>query len=299
MIMQSEMDAERAREVGAHDSIKVCGNLKYDVAVDEPPTPVASNSGSEISNSKVGVQVGAGADLDRRFALSTSSHLIVAGSTAADEEYVLLAALTEVRNHVGLERSRLVIAPRHPERFNEVASLIAHSTFKFVRRSQATASSPTQVGGRRAGTSLDEDPTGDQQADVILLDTIGELASIYRFATVVFVGGSLVPRGGHNIIEPAAFAKPIIVGPHTENFDQIVSDFARRGALVQISDTEENRVKSLARELIHLLSDRGEALAIGERAREFLLENRGATECTIDAIREILGPKIESAEDGE
>src|SRR6185295_8350290 len=103
---------------------------------------------------------------------------------------------------------------RHPERFNEVASLVAQSGFRFARRSEDAL----------ANIDL-------RTADVILLDTIGELAALYRFAAVVFVGGSLVPRGGHNIIEPAAFAKPIIVGKHTGNFPQIVSDFAEAGAL--------------------------------------------------------------------
>jgi 3-deoxy-D-manno-octulosonic-acid transferase len=126
---------------------------------------------------------------------------------------------------------------------------------------------------------------------LILLDTIGELARIYRFAAVVFVGGSLVARGGHNIIEPAAFAKPVIVGPYTENFRQIVSDFERADAVVQINATGEDAVNSLSRALIGLLSDRERARAIGERARDILIANRGATECTLAAIEEIL--KIE------
>jgi 3-deoxy-D-manno-octulosonic-acid transferase len=294
MVMQSEADAERARELGARDRIKVCGNLKYDVNVDQPLVAVTSRAGSEISKSEGRETADLGADLDRRFALSTSPHLIVAGSTAPEEESLLLAALSEVREHTGLQQTRLVIAPRHPERFNEVASLIARSTFHFVRRSRAIAST-AEAGGTRADPSSEEDAAVDQGADVILLDTIGELATIYRFATVVFVGGSLVPRGGHNIIEPAAFAKPIIVGSHTENFHQIVSDFARRGALVQITARGGERVKSLARELIHLLSAREEALAMGERAREILHANRGATQCTMVAIGEILGPRIESA----
>ena len=86
-----------------------------------------------------------------------------------------------------------------------------------------------------------------------MLDTIGELAALYRFAAVVFVGGSLVPRGGHNIIEPALYAKPIIVGPHTENFRQIVSDFAQADAVMQISATDEAISNSFTRELIRLL----------------------------------------------
>ena len=129
---------------------------------------------------------------------------------------------------------------------------------------------------------------GEGSSDVILLDTIGELASIYRFAAVVFVGGSLVARGGHNIIEPAAFAKPVVVGPHTENFRQIVADFASADAVVQIGVKGKEVAGSLSRELIRLLSDRERASAIGARARAILLKNRGATDCTVVAIREVI-----------
>jgi 3-deoxy-D-manno-octulosonic-acid transferase len=119
---------------------------------------------------------------------------------------------------------------------------------------------------------------------VILLDSIGELSFIYRFAAVVFVGGSLVPHGGHNIIEPAAHAKPILVGPHTDNFRQIVSDFADGDALVQIDESGDAASISFAREVIRLLSDRETAAAMGSRAREIILRNRGATRCTVAAI---------------
>jgi 3-deoxy-D-manno-octulosonic-acid transferase len=127
--------------------------------------------------------------------------------------------------------------------------------------------------------------------DIVLLDTIGELASVYRYAAVVFVGGSLVQRGGHNIIEPAAYAKPIIVGPHTENFRQIVSDFARADALIQIGASGNHAVDELTRELTRLLSESEHARAMGERGREILLRNRGATDCTVAMIREVV--KIE------
>jgi len=184
-----------------------------------------------------------------------------------------------------LEGTRLLIAPRHPERFNEVANLIAKSGFSFVRRSQPEViTSQTQV-----ALSLDplsSTPEDPQNAVVILLDTIGELASIYRFAAVVFVGGSLVPRGGHNIIEPAAFAKPIIVGPHTENFRQIITDFICNDAVVQLTKNDD-LAGSLAAEIIRLLQDRDKARAMGERARAMLLRNRGATECTVAAIKTI------------
>lgn len=254
MIMQSDADAERARELGGPPNrVRVCGNLKYD-------QPEVRGWGFGVG--KELAETVSDKEIDLQFALSTSSHLIVAGSTAPGEEEMLLAALTKIRAHDGFEDTRLLIAPRHPERFDEVARLIAKSSFKFARRSETASSS---------------------QANVILLDTIGELASVYRFAAVVFVGGSLVPRGGHNIIEPAAFAKPIVVGNHTGNFRQIVSDFAAAGAVVQIDSNH------LAEAFLQLLSDRALAREMGDQALGILLANRGACERTIAAIKDLDG----------
>ena len=252
LIMQSEADRARALELGADPlRVRVCGNLKYDKSVAD------ENSLHD--------------ELDNQFALSSSPRLIVAGSTAPGEEKILLDALKQVRAQAGLEDARLLIAPRHPERFNEVAGLISQSGFKLARRSEL----------RRAAIN-------DDHSDVILLDTIGELAAVYRFAAVVFVGGSLVPRGGHNIIEPALYAKPIIVGPHTENFRQIVYDFSRADALVQVSSTVAQAEGGFAREVIRLLSDREAAQTVGARALDLLMKSRGATLCTVAAIESVL-----------
>lgn len=278
LVMQSEADAERARALGAHRArVRVCGNLKYDV-------PEANHLTSEIANleSEIAEQ------LDAQFALSVSPHLIVAGSTAPGEESILLATLNEARKQPGLAAARLVIAPRHPERFNDVASLLAQSGLRVARRSQAKTVTATRAASDANAPTID-DP---RAADVILLDTIGELAALYRFAAVVFVGGSLAPRGGHNIIEPAVYAKPIIVGPHTENFRQIVADFARADAVVQIAATRDSLARAFTREVIRLLIERESAQAMGERAREILRRNGGATRCTMAAIKEVL-----SAED--
>ncbi|HJQ27286.1 MAG TPA: 3-deoxy-D-manno-octulosonic acid transferase [Blastocatellia bacterium] len=258
LVMQSEADAERARALGARE-VRVCGNLKYDAPLggttsplNDPQSPVAG-------------------ELDRRLALSSARRLIVAGSTAPGEERMLLAALCEIRREPGLEETRLLIAPRHPERFDEVAEQIGQYDFRTARRSALPA-------GAAEGEAA--------RAEVILLDSIGELAALYRFAAVVFVGGSLVPRGGHNIIEPAAFARPIVVGPHTENFKQIVADFAEAGAVVQVVASGDGMTGALARALCRLLKDREAAQAMGVRARQILLSNRGATHCTVLAIRE-------------
>ncbi|HEX5732877.1 MAG TPA: 3-deoxy-D-manno-octulosonic acid transferase [Blastocatellia bacterium] len=255
LVMQSEADRARALELGADPSrVRVCGNLKYDIAG-------VGDQGSGVRNNSLHDE------LDNQFALSSSPRLIVAGSTAPGEEKILLDTLKQVRAQTGLEDARLLIAPRHPERFNEVAGLISQSGFRLARRSQASIK-------------------GDQP-EVILLDTIGELAAVYRFAAVVFVGGSLVPRGGHNIIEPALYAKPIIVGPHTENFRQIVTDFSRADALVQVSSTVAQAEDGFAREVIRLLSDRETARTVGARALDLLMKSRGATQCTVAAIEEV------------
>ncbi|HLG13960.1 MAG TPA: 3-deoxy-D-manno-octulosonic acid transferase [Blastocatellia bacterium] len=266
LIVQSDADRERVIALGARsDHLLVCGNLKYDAwgEAERGRRGDAATRGRGDGGTR-----GSAATIDEQFGLSASEHLIVAGSTAPGEEAMLLDALLEVRRATGLDRARVLIAPRHPERFDEVAGLIARSGFSFARRTIEGSE------GRRA--------------DVVLLDSIGELAAVYGFASVVFVGGSLVPRGGHNVIEPASHAKPIIVGPHTENFRQIVSDFLSDDALVQLESGERGGASALARELVRLLTDRDAARAIGERARRLLDRNQGATECTVTAILRVV-----------
>jgi 3-deoxy-D-manno-octulosonic-acid transferase len=126
------------------------------------------------------------------------------------------------------------------------------------------------------------------EADVILLDTIGELADVYSLAEVVFVGGSLVDRGGHNILEPAVFAKPIIVGPHTGNFRQIVTEFLAAGGLLQINPAPSHEAEALAKAVVNLIEDREAAKAMGRGASSILTANRGATRRAVDAILKII-----------
>lgn len=258
LMMQSAADAERVISLGAPpDRVTVCGNLKYDV----PQTAFAEPLGSIAE------------ELDREFRLSLSRNLIVAGSTAPAEEQMLLSALSSIRQVDGLADTRLLVAPRHPERFDEVAKLVLGSGYSLARRSEA---------GGAANT-------GHGSADVILLDSIGELSSLYQFAGVVFVGGSLVPRGGHNIIEPAAYAKPIVVGPYVDNFRQIIADFLPAKAVVQIPADGGNSIESLlASELARLLSNQTQASEMGERARQLLLGNRGAIDQTVGVISGLL-----------
>ena len=279
LVMQSEADAELARQLGAAaDLVRVCGNLKYDQEASE----------TDDSNKQSGTLRG----LEDRSVLV----VLIASSDCRRQHCPGRrgnAARGARRNTQtsGLADAQLLLAPRHPERFDEVARLIARSGFTILRRSESLARSGYSVAADIAQEPAIDSrkpvlPSADQPVDVLLLDTIGELASVYRFAEVVFVGGSLVPRGGHNIIEPAAFAKPIVVGPHTDNFRQIVSDFVNADALVQIDAGDD--VSLLARELIHLLSDREYGRAMGERGRDILKSNRGATVCTVEMIKEVV-----------
>jgi 3-deoxy-D-manno-octulosonic-acid transferase len=271
LLMQSQDDADRAVSLGASpERVRICGNIKYDVGV-ETLAPATSAGDADmqtrIRTEASGAALQTPSILADLFGVSDSRHLIVAGSTAPGEEEMVLASLREIKRLPGLEDTRLILAPRNPERFDEVAQLLARSGLSFTRRS---------------GTLKRELQT---PPDVILLDTIGELASAYQFAAVVFVGGSLVPRGGHNIIEPAACSKPIIIGPHTENFRQIVADFKEASGVIVLTEPLQD---ALTNELIHMLRDPEYAAALGTRARGLLARNQGATERTLAAIASVL-----------
>jgi 3-deoxy-D-manno-octulosonic-acid transferase len=176
----------------------------------------------------------------------------------------VLRAFARVRPAEG--RALLVIAPRHPERFDEVERLAREEGLRVTRR-----------------TALDID--ADPPADVVVLDTIGELAQLYRIATVVFVGGSLVPTGGHNILEPAAFGKPILFGPHMQNFKEIADAFLAAGAALQVGSPAE-----LEEVLGELLADPSRRARLGAAARAIVDANQGAREKTLQAIAEVLPP---------
>jgi 3-deoxy-D-manno-octulosonic-acid transferase len=272
LLMQSQADADRALSLGASpERVRVCGNLKYDIGFERPDLSAATAGDTDMqarSGTKaLGAALQTPALLADLFGVSCTKHLIVAGSTAPGEEEMVLASLREIKGLPWLEDTRLILAPRNPERFDEVAQLLARSGLSFTRRS---------------GTLKRELQT---PPDVILLDTIGELASAYQFAAVVFVGGSLVPSGGHNIIEPAACSKPIIIGPHTENFRQIVADFKEASAVTVLTEPLQD---ALTNELIRMLRDPEYAAALGTRARGLLARNQGATERTLAAIASVL-----------
>ena len=196
--------------------------------------------------------------------LAGEMRLVVAGSTLEGEE----SALVEAWPHLLASDSQLamVLAPRHPERFAAVADLLDRSGSAWTRRSdwRSQRAEPLKPG------------------QVVLLDTIGELASVYSIASVAFVGGSLVPAGGHNPLEPAQFGVPIVMGPHFANFRAITEDLIAHDAIC-IAEREK-----LEKTLLDLLCDRNEAKAMGERAKQVFASQAGATGRCVLAIRELL-----------
>ena len=264
--MQSVADRDRVVRLGApFDRVHVTGNLKYD--------PVEQEGGTGPAGGQAGGQAG-DEDSSRLGQFLTSGHggvsrrpMIVAGSTHPGEEAILLDAYQQLRTRLSTLPQedlmpRLLIAPRHPERFAEVARLMASTGRALRRRSESQASAA--------------DP------DLLLLDSIGELAKVYRWATIVLIGGSLVPIGGHNLLEPATLSRPVIVGPHMENFREIVEVFRREKAVLQlIKGDPAELARSLATTWERLLLDTEEAQLLGRRAREVVEANRGATARTV------------------
>src|SRR5580704_4993760 len=253
-LMQSARDAERVKELGAPaERVAVSGNLKYDQAVPDA-TPMSEWLASEVERG------------GRR-------PLIVAGSVVSSEEPLALIAFGVVQGE--FPNALLVLAPRKPECFQQAADFIQESRRKFVRRSEL------KIGGNGASggtTAISTDVT------VLLLDSIGELASLYRLADGAFVGGSLVESGGHNILEPAAFGKIPVFGPSMENFAAIAARFVESSAAIQVESPEDAGV-----EMIHLLKDPEKMNRMGGTARQLVESSRGALDRALAAISQQLG----------
>jgi 3-deoxy-D-manno-octulosonic-acid transferase len=245
--VQGEETARRLADLGAPaDRMTVTGSLKFD-AVDAPPTP---GRGPER--------------VLRFFRMSPHRPVFIAGSTLKGEEEAVIRAFNRVRSSGG--NALLIIAARHPQRFDEVERLCRYEGLSTVRRSELP---------------IDAEP----RADAVILDTIGELAQLYQIATAVFVGGSLVPAGGHNILEPAVFGKPILFGPHMENFREIADAFLANGAAVQVRTPRE-----LGDEMLSLLGDPVRRARLGAAARALVDANRGAKGKTLAVITELMPP---------
>lgn len=244
-LMQSADDARRIRLLGAPaDRVEVTGNLKYDVT---PP-----EGGALL------------AWLERQTGEQERWPVIVAGSVVADEEEEVLAAFDVVQRK--WRHALLVLAPRKPERFDAAARIAEERGWKIVRRSRIDLRAPL-----------------DEAADVLLLDSLGELAALYRAADAVFVGGSLVPAGGHNILEPAWFGKPPVFGSSMENFRQMAAEFVSAGAGVQVRSSHE-----LGQAWVKLLEDAPRRAAMAAAARDLVERNQGATQRTVGHLAAIL-----------
>jgi 3-deoxy-D-manno-octulosonic-acid transferase len=246
-LAQTEEDAARLLQIGAPAGhVRVSGNLKFDMR---------SSPNTEITE-------------DMRQAIRQDSLLIVCGSTAEGEEERLLAAFKSIKT--SLPDAIMILAPRHPERFDKVADLVTSMGLTLARRSSWNRVRPLTT-------------------DVVLLDSVGELASVYALADVAFVGGSLVPQGGHNILEPAQHGVAVMTGQNTFNFREIIRIFDEGGGL-KITSTED-----LERNLLALLQNAEERRSLGKRARELFLQNTGATEKTLQALQSLLAARGKDA----
>ena len=248
-LMQSAEDAARLISLGApSERVIVTGNLKYDLA--------------EPAESSLSVW------LDGELQKNNRRPVLIAGSVLAGEEASILRAFSGVeREH---PRALLIVAPRKPEQFDAAAAVVSASGRRLLRRRDLTLNG--------SGT-----PELSQPGNVFLLDSLGELGDLYRLADVVFVGGSLVPGGGHNILEPAAFSKVPVYGPSMENFREMSGKFLAAGAAIQVQNSE-----GLGAAWSALLSDPQRAARMGTSARELVDRNRGATALDLEHIERIL-----------
>ncbi len=238
LFVQGSTDKARYLQLGADPvRLEVAGNLKYDAASAPPETDIPTFGAEQvwIAASTVGPN-------ERG---SLEKHHV-------NEDEIVIETFRALA--LQFPRLLLILAPRQPARFNQVARLLERAQVSFIRRS-----------AMRAGANAQLDLPG-----VLLLDTMGELAGAYRLGTVAFVGGSIAPRGGHNIIEPAASGLPIVVGPHMQNFEAITQDFLESRALIQIRSQSE-----LQPAIAGLLSDTARAADLGSRARQVVQNGRG------------------------
>lgn len=277
-LAQSEEDARRLVEIGAaRERVQVGGNLKFDF---RPPQRAPFCD-----------------ELRERLRQAAAFPVLVCGSTVAWEELALLGSFQALLRD--FPSAVMVLAPRHPERFEQVAELARcygesasppayrllgpyHQWWPHYGNDPAA---PRVVFWRRSQLPPGTVPRGG----VLLLDSIGELAVIYSLATIAFVGGSLVPRGGHNILEPAYFGAPILVGPHTENFRDVVQIFEHAGAVRVVRGFSAGAEKGdLGKTLRELINDGAARDQMGKRAAEVMRNHAGGTACTLAALKKLM-----------
>jgi 3-deoxy-D-manno-octulosonic-acid transferase len=245
VLAQSPSDAERLTALGARN-VAVLGNLKFDMST--PPELAARGHAW-------------------RAAIGTRPVWVAASTREGEEELVLQAFAA-----LGLDDALLILVPRHPQRFDEVAALVAKAGLRVERRSSwapAAATPSSQL-------ELQALP-GDVR--VLLGDSMGEMGAYYAAADIAFIGGSLLPLGGQNLIEACAIGTPVLIGPHVFNFTQATRDAVAAGAAVQVDDPAD-----LGRVLRELFDDRARRVAMGAAASAFAARHRGATERTVDVL---------------
>ena len=246
-LVQSEESARRFIDLGADPArVVVTGSLKFD-SLEVPSTALQARARERVL---------------RYFRVPASRPVIVAGSTMKGAEAAVLRAFRRVRT--ASPNALLILAPRNPERFAEAEQLARAEGWKVAKRSDL---------------AVDAEP----RVDIVVLDSIGELATVYQLGTVVFVGGSLVPTGGHNILEPAVFGKPIVFGPHMQNFLEIADAFVTNGAGVQLHTEEE-----LDEAFVSLMGDPVRRARLGAAARALVEANRGANEKSLAVLTQLL-----------
>lgn len=244
--MQTERDADRIMRLGASpERVNITGNMKFDAF-------------ARVSDGNY-------AHLRRRLDLAEGERLFVAGSTHPGEDQMLLKMYHELRGQVcGI---KMLIAPRHPERAKDIARMASRWAFAGV----LTSSIDVPVRSKFSSRS------------VFILDTVGELVSYYAVSDVVFVGGSLVRKGGHNILEPAAFGKPVFFGPHMHNFRDIAELFVREGAAMVVRSPDE-----LKSRVAQVLEASNETASLGLNAKKLIKQNCGATARSVDILGKFL-----------
>ena len=243
--MQTEVDSKRIINIGADkDRVTTVGNLKFDQCVPTITTEEKENLYNMLS-------------------LKEGQTIFIAGSTHKGEENIVLEVFKNLKKTY--EDLILILAPRHPERFDEVADLISHQKLRSIKKTKIKVAQKSN------------------HHDIILLDTIGELSKLYSIGTIIFVGGSLVSTGGHNVLEPVAYKKAVIFGPHMDNFSEISRCLRESGGGFQVNNQEE--FLSQTEMLLQNDVDRDK---LGEKAFEVIAHNQGAINKSMEVIERFL-----------
>ncbi|HTR06013.1 MAG TPA: lipid IV(A) 3-deoxy-D-manno-octulosonic acid transferase [Paraburkholderia sp.] len=256
VLAQSPADAERLTALGARN-VAVLGNLKFDMA--SPPALIARGR-------------------DWRRAIGARPVWVAASTREGEEELVLqaFAALNESGPNA-VRDALLILVPRHPQRFDEVAALVERRNLKLERRSRWAPPGAAAAAAHEGVRALPHD------VNVLLGDSMGEMGAYYAAADLAFIGGSLLPLGGQNLIEACAVGVPVLIGPHVFNFTQATADATAAGAALQVQDPAD-----LARALRELFNDKPRRVAMGAAAAAFASRHRGATARTVDVLTTLI-----------